>query len=266
MIRRTSQQLLLIAALVSFGGPASTARAAMSPIGAGENVVFSDEFADNTNNWSNVGTTAAIGADPGSTGQNVWYPTTAGLGETISQITLPTLLDISKGPIAIYMRVRVDDVAGGHSSKFGSEFVEQSPDDGLANQRILPGLSVSQLRYRATTGSIVVANIGQATLPNAQTFGDFRMVLTDNGDGSMTLEGFRYDTGTAQYVALGNRANADIDSGKFNILRVVSANGDADGRAYFDSVQITQIPEPATMGLMGLGTLLMFSRGKCVTR
>ena len=94
MIRRRSQTTLLAAAMAVTAGFAATTQASLSPTGPGESLVFSDEFADNANNWSNVGSTATISTDPGSTGQSVWYPTTAGSGAVSSSVTLPTSIDI----------------------------------------------------------------------------------------------------------------------------------------------------------------------------
>jgi hypothetical protein len=70
-----TQWLTMLVALLSAG--VSRAELADITIPSGEHVVFAEDFDNNDNGWSNIGSSgsqATIGTDPGGTGESVIYP------------------------------------------------------------------------------------------------------------------------------------------------------------------------------------------------
>jgi hypothetical protein len=218
-----------------------------------ENIMFQDDFANaNVKSWTNIATgggKATIGIDPSGNGAGTWYPSvnSDGLGVG-SEVMLPTDLTLAEGPIAVYMRVRLDSATGTYNNAFTIQLMEKSPNWRYAYFQILPGSTAFIARCNSG-GSQMWTNLGANIAPALGAFVDLRMQLRDNGNGSMTIRIFRYDTGTSAYVSVGSAiADADFDSGIFNRLKIASYNGNGNGgsvgRAYFDSVMVTQVGSP----------------------
>ncbi len=218
-----------------------------------ENVIFQEDFSNsNLQLWTNIaagGGKATIGIDPGGNGAGTWYPSVNSDGTAVtSTLNLPRDIKLGDGVVAVYARVRLDSTTGTYNNSFMIQLMEKSPNSRYALLQILPG-STSFIARANSLGSQVWTNLNTNVGPALGSFVDLRMELTDNGNGSMKIRVFRYNTATADYVAVGSIiTDADLDSGIFNRLSISSYNGSGNGggvgRAYFDSVMITQLGGP----------------------
>jgi hypothetical protein len=220
-----------------------------------ENIVFQDDFDYKTTNadvnapskgWSNVVTTpasgkATIGTDPANPAVTAWYPSinSNGTGVT-SLVTLPAGLDVRDGPIAAYMRMRLDSTTGGYNNGILFRLYEKAPSTTTTIFQYLPG-GAAYLFVSPQNGFI-----GTYVLPNTSTYVDFRMVLTSTGANTMKVEAFRYDTVTSTYVSLGSKSGVATNANIFDRLDLTSYNSatGTTNRAYFDSVMVTQVGSP----------------------
>ncbi len=232
---------------------AHAALPALPPGDNTENIVFQDDFSNgNLKGWSNIATgsgKAFIGSDPGGSGADVWYPGNNSDGVAVSSaLTLPLDMDLADGTLAIYMRVRVD---GGNSIPDGNCFsvtlTEKAPGTRLGALKIRPG-SNSVITYRNSSGTGVSSNGLTYSFPSgSSTFQDFRLEfsMTDASTppgNYLNLKSSYYNSATGTYVSLGNVNGAHISSGIFNQFSIYSRN--SGGRAYFDSVVVTQKGSP----------------------
>ncbi len=222
-----------------------------------ENIVFVDDFSNgNLKGWSNVSGTsgsAMIGTDS-LTGASVWRPTFSGDGfDVLSQLNLPRDLDLASGPVAIYMRVRVDNGNQHDGNRFLIKLIEKTPDNRSGSLTIRPA-DISALGYRNAAGTTITTPNGVLySFPvGDSTFQDFRLVLTRTSPSSalpgdyLKLEAFHYDTASGSYTSLGSITGANLRSGIFNQLLLWSRNGSGatGGAAIFDSVMVTQVGGP----------------------
>lgn len=240
---------------VLLGAGPGVVQASVTPT---EHVVFSDDFDNNNNNWQDIGTIS----DTATISSGELFPAVDSDGVDVEPFltgsTAP--LDLSRAPISVFARVRVDaNSADANRFYFGIE-EDGSSRDAILNIR--PG-DAAQLWYRNSTGTRVITGISSFTFPAPlSNFVDFKLTLTDNGDGSMTLEAFKMTSTDLDFVSLGSVANADLDTGIFGSadqadpgqLSLYMRNGSGGSkRAYFDSIAVTQVPEPSTMFLFVSG-------------
>jgi hypothetical protein len=255
---RRHRRLAAPALALFLGLSATSALAVLPQLPRGdnaENIVFQDDFDYNTTNanvnapskgWSNVVTTpatgkATIGTDPINPAVTAWYPSinSNGTGVT-SLVTLPAGLDVRDGPIAAYMRMRLDATTGGYNNAILFRLFEKAPSTTTTIFQYLPG-GAAYLFASPQNGFI-----GTYVLPNTSTYVDFRMVLTSTGANTMKVEAFRYDTVNSTYVSLGSKSGVATNANIFDRLDLTSYNsatGTAN-RAYFDSVMVTQVGSP----------------------
>lgn len=211
--------------------------------GANETVAFTDNFATGANGWTGMGpaTTQATAGPDAVTGRGVWAPSVnSDNGQVTSTYALPQGLNIANGMISVYARVRVDDINNVDSNRFQITLTEQSPNNRYGSMTVRPG-NTSNLGYRNSAGTATSATTSSYTFPNTTDFVDFKLTLTNNGGGSMTLNGYYYNASTGAWVSLGSFGSADIDSGIFSSLSIFSRNASGgSNRVYFDSVLVTQ--------------------------
>lgn len=209
-----------------------------------EIVIFTDEFNNNANSWSNVGSSsgqATMGTDPGSSTQNVWYPSINSDGTTVrSLIQLPEM-NLAVAPITLYMRVRVDDINNGEANRFFIS-LQESNSSRYGTLLIRPVYN-PMIVWLNNLGQEQYTRVGPGyTYPDTTTFVDFRLMMTNNDDGTMALDGYRYDSIQQNYIYMGTIPAADIETGIFNSLIIWSCNSNHDvtNRVYFDSVCVTR--------------------------
>lgn len=251
LINPRAVRLGLVATAVLVAGGAR-ATLPLLPFGDNsENIVFQEDFANAyLMGWSNIaaGTLkATIGPDPAMTTLNAWYPSVNDGSTVTSEVTLPAAMNLANGPIAVYMRVRVD---GGNAAPEANRFsvtLTEIATNRNGSLTIRPGANAN-IGYRnsAGTGLPVTPNGLVYSFPTP-TYQDFRLVFTNTSPGGtsmgdyLKLEAFCYNTTTATYVSLGSVSGANLVSGKFNKLGLMSRNGSAPSRrGYFDSVIVTQ--------------------------
>ncbi|MGE9289789.1 MAG: hypothetical protein ACQKBT_02285 [Puniceicoccales bacterium] len=227
-------------------------------ISSSESILFSDDFNDNSNNWSDIGTStgeATIGQDPGGTGQTVYYPSNAGDGsETLSSINLGVSSpDLSNGTINAYMRVRVDANAANDRFYIG---LSESGSAYFNNLLIIPS-STSQVIYRKDDGSQTVDNGNTPSInyPDTSTYLNFKISLTATDSDTTTITAFQYDGSTYVSILDAPITNGGYDTGIFDTLTIQSRNaeiGDTNSRSFFDALAVTQtpIPEPSAYALI----------------
>ncbi|MGB8352865.1 MAG: hypothetical protein WCD79_03175 [Chthoniobacteraceae bacterium] len=241
--------LLFLLSLAGF----QRAEAALPQLAPGERIQFFDDFNDNSNNWTNIGTGSgkgSIGTDPGGSGATVWCPSANADGASVTSVlTLPHAVDLANGPVSVYMRVRTDGTNIGGLGSFDFRFSEQSPDKSLGEQYIEPG-SASMIEYTESSGT-TGGTTGSTYTFSGTNFVDFRLVFTSTGPGTVSLQSYYYNTTTSSYTSLGTVSPAYITSGVFNTLWVYSRNGAGGGRAYFDSIMIAQGNRPGENYLFG---------------
>ncbi len=214
-----------------------------------EDVRFSDDFDDNASGWSDIGagdTQATIGTDPGSTTEGVWYPTVEGGGSTTSRLTLPSSVNIQEGSIGLYANVRVDRNGGGNG-RF--RFAINGGTEQFALLHIEPGtVNGVVLEYRDLANTVALkAVLGTYSFPNFTDFVTFGLTLTDNGNGSMTIQAYKRDLNDTGFVAMGapvTDARLKVD-GLFTGLSVYNRNAlGQQNLVYFDSITATQMLPP----------------------
>jgi len=219
----------------------------LTQIPSGETVVFREDFLSHSNAWTNIGegTGKAVLTKDIVTGRSSWLPSLNSDGAWVtSTAILPCAPVIADGPISVYARVRVDDVNNADANRFSISLTERAPSIRKAALEIRPG-NTALLYYRNAGGATVSTTLAAFTFPDTSGYIDFRLTLTSNNDGSMTLAGFYYQPATSQWVLLGTTALADIDSGMFDSVAINSRNATGgSNRAYFESVSITR---PATL-------------------
>lgn len=252
----------------------SALHATLPVLSSGENLIFSDDFTNNANAWSNVsvvnGTGTATTGTPAING-GAWAPSILGdLGAVQSDYTFATALNVFDGPISLYMRVRVDNPNGtADGTKFQITFNE-STGNRFFNLVVRDG-AAGFIEYRDAGGQGASTATSTYNYTDNTTFVDFKVTLTPGADVSQlaTAEAFRFNTATSTYDSIGLVSNAvDLDTGLFNRLNINNRNG-TDGGVFFDSVAVTQIPEPSTFAaIIGvfvlLGTLVRRKRTRIV--
>lgn len=243
-----------------------TAEAEIS-ISAGETVQFNENFDNNYAGWSHVAIINGQGAAATKQAKiegGVWVPSVDSDGGSVRSSVDLNDLDLSAGPISIYMNVQVEDVLDNPANaRFGVELQGAGgPRDSRFVFQIEPGNGVakqfSYLQYRQSSGGSVTDNLGKThangimTDPNA--YYTFKLTITPVADGMATLQAYYYDAATASYLAFpGDTKGASsvsastgqgLDAGVFSALVINSRNGSAissgSNAAHFDQVVVTQ--------------------------
>jgi hypothetical protein len=251
-------------------GPVAT-QAALPVIPAGEHLLFADDFDDNNNAWSNIGTgnnEATIGADPNPNlpGVTSWYPSVTSVSASFpgvySLYRLTNAANLAYGDISVFMRARVDYAAVNQSvmaenNKFTLVLAE---DNGAANAILNGTNALAQLIIKPSASSApaqigytgfdtngiltnqLTSNLSLVRVPDTNTFVDFRLLLSLQNETNLVISAWRY-TNASAYVLLGLPVtNAYPGSGLFPLLQIMCRNGGTrpDKRAFFDSVAVTQ--------------------------
>jgi hypothetical protein len=179
-------------------------------IAKSEKVLFVETFDDNSAGWSNVAgepTTGAamIGKDPVTGEVSVWMPSLDDKQSVTSNVTLKQAVDLSDGPVALYLRWRAD----------------------------------LQYRVEGGKGASKTAGSGHVVrFPDTATYLTYRLLITPRGSNGMTLEAFRYDAKENRWVSLGEPANdAFTDTQVFDRVTLNTRNG---VKGYVDAVALTR--------------------------
>jgi hypothetical protein len=217
-------------------------------ISRGDIVVFSDDFTDNRNGWTQVAVVNGKGkavARHAAIIDSAWSASTPGGASITSGVEsshmLDTPLSVTDGPVSIYMSVRVDSARGGDANRFG--IVMREPSGGsFIGLVIRPGIN-GFIQYRNQEGKPTTAKLKGSSLPNPAAYYHFKLTLGAawSVDGTISrAEAFYYDEATGAYESLGSVDDLiPLKAGVLETLVIQSRNGD-DGLAAFDSVAITQ--------------------------
>lgn len=204
-----------------------------------ETVLYSQDFSSNADEtFTNTGDWSGFTFAGSGNSYNMWVP-----GKTL------TINENSNGTLEMFN-------ADANNALLGVEALTLTGITGLNGVVTAGNLANIQLSfdYQSLTGNEVTLRVrlsnggwGEAVFTDA---------LTAN-NGMQTFSG-TLDTLTDQGSFAGNINGANSWSVRFGS----SADGTPQGEGYIiDNIQITQIPEPATMGLFGIfGGCIMFIR------
>ncbi|WFB36197.1 hypothetical protein P3T73_00255 [Kiritimatiellota bacterium B12222] len=220
---------------------------------SGETILFSDDFSDNSNGWSNI-TTAAGGA---SISDGVWKAADGlNTGSVTSSVTLPSQINLKDGDVSVYFRASVNDRWS--NERFGVSLTDGSSQAGFHVQAGDAGY----FTYTTSTGS----NTTRWGSPSGQIvtgtgFINYKLTVAANGqDGggrdiytaSFFMNGFDDGTGNDYGLVYTMPFDMYFDSGKASALEIYTRNTGAVTK--MDELVVTQIPEAGTLGLVGLAT------------
>ena len=226
---------------------AATARAELPKVPADEIVIVADDFADNKNTWSNI-----ISTDPASPGapnkarivDSLWSPSLPG-GESIKSTVesvhrLPAPVDLSSGPVSLYVRARVDDPRGGDGNRF-SLTLHESKRTSFVNLNVRPGVN-TYIEYRNDLGKTATARLPSVRFEETR-FVQLKLTIKAewNVDGFIGhAEAFVYDDYLRRYESIGAAdESVTFKTGLLDQVSISSRNG-ATGFVYVDSIVVTQ--------------------------
>ncbi|HEY3380055.1 MAG TPA: hypothetical protein VGL77_21480, partial [Armatimonadota bacterium] len=193
-----------------------------------ETELFRDNFQANGGNdgWAlGTGTTIAQ-----VSGTYVWYPTVT--TSTSASYTLPSAVDIRKGPVTLYCRVRPTDPNSGSTGMLWFTLINSVGGTPYCEFYVKPG---STGTFKGTGGTLVPTGI--TPFIDNTSFRDFRLTATLNTDGSTFSMRADYWNGT-QWINIGTDATTRaINGGLFNTFKL---NAAATSTPYVAAVAITQ--------------------------
>ena len=225
---------------------AAPGTAALPPVGAGERVVFTEDFADNRNTWSAVavlGKTGKPANGQAALADSCWTPSIQDSGAVLSTAPLKPAIKLQDGPVSVYFAASVANPEGTEGNRFGVAINEAESARGFVRLIVRPAASAF-LEYRDIGGAGQSASIQttQAAFTTGSGPRNFKFTITPSADGRApaTAEAFAYDPKTKAYVSLGAVQNlVSLKTGEFQSLTLFSRNGD-QGVVWIDSVVITQ--------------------------
>lgn len=234
------------AALLVLAAACTSVHAALPVIPAGERVVFSDDFADNHNAWTNLAVINGKG-EPASTKADLvkseWTPSLADHATVGSVVTFKTPIALGKGVLSLYMCVRIGDIEGVEGSRFWMTLNESAFQNHFAGLVIRPAANGAILyRNDLGTGDSTSTASTRDFLRDSSTAYTFKLTLTASADGKgpASAEAFYYNIRSAKYVSLGKAdAAVFLKSGIFTSFAINCRNGE-NGTVWFDSVAVTQ--------------------------
>ncbi|AWI09332.1 hypothetical protein [Ereboglobus luteus] len=238
--RRVLPRIHALAVLAAGVFTLSAVHAALPVVSDGETVVFSEDFADNSNKWTSVAGEPVV--KHALIADSFWGPSIISDGKDVaSNAYLPKIVDLADGPISVYFRVRTENPRGTDGSRFEIT-LRESTGNHLVTLSLRPALPVG-IAYRDPAGKGTRTNVGSTSRlfkkPGALV--SFKLVVTPGKDRfPATAEVFYYDETKAVYTSLGKAADVvNLTTGKFNRLSIFSRNGEK-GATWFDSVAVAQ--------------------------
>ena len=208
--------------------------------------LFLENFDNNDNGWTNTGVGYTFGSDPGGSGQNVAYASTADNGSANARLTLPDPVSIiDEEALMLDFSVRVDKIAPSSShNRFSVQLAEADSNQSITFD-IRPASEASRIYCRNSAGNDWVYEYGSNyTYPNTSEFVHFRLTLIDNGNSTLAAEGFKRDSNDSDWVSIYDNADPSeptistvtYENGNFDEISIYSHNnnGSTDNRVYFD--------------------------------
>lgn len=244
--------LLPYGCIASFLLAASNAQSQIVPA-SGETVVFQETFADNSNGWSNMGTTNSSASIAGG----VLTAYNPGTGDAVnSSMTFGTGLNLDNGDISIYFTASIQDRYS--QNRFGVNLTDSA--GAQAGFTIHPGsLGNGYFTYTNVSGD----NANQWRDDIAPTYVtsngmlDYKLTISANGQDeggtdiySATFLMKGYDDGTSNDYGIVYTMPADMyfESGVVDALNLYIRNTSTPIK--FDELVVTQIPEPGAAALL----------------
>jgi hypothetical protein len=229
-------------ALLALSFTVTVARAELPAIPADEKIIFSEDFTDNKNGWTNVVTPDNAAASKAVIVNSAWGPSIPKTKLVGSRHTFDRQPSLSEGPITIYLSARVDDIAGQDSGRFGIQMTEAAGNK-MIGLGIRPGNAwFFSYRDKGGAGQTVFMPGTAKLFKDTQNYHQFKITVTAPAGGisPATAEVFYYDAAASQYVSLHSAGGAvALDTGEFGRIDINCINAEAGG-AYFDSIVITQ--------------------------
>lgn len=220
------------------------ALATLPPVTPGERVVFSDDFADNRNQWSSVAVVNKVGAGvttQAAIGNSEW---TASLEDSVaatSTAILKTPLNLKNGPVSVYLAARVDNPEGVEGNRFSVSLNEPEGRRGFVRFVTRPAAN-GFLEFRDAAGAgQSVASQSTRALFRADVAQIIKLTIRPAADAKSlaSAEVFFYDMKSRTYQSVAAADGVVALGGELRSLSLFSRNG-ADGLVWIDSVVVTQ--------------------------
>ena len=122
--------------------------------------LFLETFDNNANGWADSGVGYTFGSDPGGSGQNVAYASTADNGSANTQLTLANHVSIIDEGLTLDFSVRVDKIAEVNSLNRFSVALSEAGSGRSITFDIRPGNQPSRLHYKDSAGNGWTFNYG----------------------------------------------------------------------------------------------------------
>jgi hypothetical protein len=236
---------IISSSLLAFLSAVVVAQADLPQLSGDETVLFKEDFAQNSNHWNPVAVVNEEGdaqAGMAAIAGSAWTASVPSDGDDFSsQIQFSESVDLSNGPISVYMRARTSNPMGTDGSRFSFMFKEAMSNRFFGF--LVRPFESGMLQYRDIDGGGSNTKVGRILFDDTYTDIDFKVTLTPPASEATmaSVEAFIYDVEIAAYVSLGSALDlVDLDAGTFNELSLYSRNGVEEGAVYIDSIVITQ--------------------------
>ena len=228
---------LVLAALPALG--------ALPPVSPGERVVFSDDFADNRNQWSAVAVVNKTGAPAtiqAAIANSEWTSSKQDSIAVTSTVVLKSPLRLKSGPVSVYLSVKVTDLNGTDGNRFGVALNEPAPNRGFVRLLTRPSANgFIEFRDSAGAGQSTPIESPRRVFDGVGT-GVFKLTIKPAADGKSpaAAEAFYYNPKTKAYQSLGAvESQVSLPGGELNSVTLFFRNGE-NGPVLIDSVAVTQ--------------------------
>jgi hypothetical protein len=243
-IKKCASQRSLVAVICYLAVAALPSIAGLPPIATDEKILFSEEFDDNNNKWTNIATVNGAGRPltkrAGMT-NSLWSPSYPGNGEIVqSDCILPKIINLADGPVSLHASVCTNNIDGTDGSRIEITLKEAGKNNSIT-YLVRPAIN-GFIKFRDAGWEMRLVSMARtARVFNADdAFRALKLTLSAGSrPGVATAEVFYYDDAEEAYVSLGKVGDLiSLKTGRIGGIQILSRN--ADGVASFDSLVVTQ--------------------------
>jgi hypothetical protein len=217
------------------------------PIPTGETVVFSEDFDNNAQEWrgvavvNGVGTPAAgkaaIGIDPGGTGESVFYYSTNSTTALESWANLSFPVNLADGNVAMYFRVRTSDTNSNDSFRLRLQSGNLSCYGGMALKPSTAAGNGESIHYKTPAVSGNQSKTSYFTFASTNDYRVCRVVLSKQSDTETKFEVFLWN-GSLYQSKQSYTANGLITE-NFGQINAYITIGGSQEPIYLDAIKVT---------------------------